>query len=882
MNIVNATAQTPSEVSLKLVLQDGSEYSDIEGNPYKGVQVGEYYWMTNNLNNPVGHHTTSKGDIDWIHQCYVMFDNWRPPQEPGRQDKTYWEMLAAMGVSESQALYDFNKHYGQYYKLRPAVGYVYNGTMKENGTLNTAWGLPESEDLLQLLGMCGSVSSTGEVKTYLSADRHDYSAPAFARINGHNPNQSSPYYWWFDNNQNTYNLNFVPGGSRFDWNSTLTTENYGQFVSFPAPAGSFNGLNQTLKITTKSGTSFTLHDYPEMTYYMAFESFPARFCRKLTDNELGYKLYISINGNANNIPFPETPIYQYDNSGLSIYKSQEEHLLEYIKYGILSPSDVKIIKLNIGQTPQEGYYELPRGYIRGLFVQHILNNASPKTISDIINIAIFNSRLWVIKQNGILTIKAKHSETGEPINGGIYKIKTERGNNLHIDSIYAVSVNGEITVSGLPCPERYSVTEIVPPVGHQATTATLYTETTPYPNNNVREVTFEYGRKVDQIELHYSQSDENNIIQQYEGVKIGEYYWMNSNFYNPLHNSPTRDQLETRINLDGLSPIYYQVDMDDFRRHYGEYYSRYEIEITIGQSGKIYEGSNKKKTSWGYPSVADFEQLFGMCGEGSTPEIIEYLGCSVSDNPVAISFPGMTWFDNNKNIYKFNLMPGGGRNHASSWEGGADRPAGHFYDLLKMARFAAADNQTITIKNGHSRVMGKLWHWLNIRWCRKLTDEELGYKLYINTPYTRPFPYVKPSTTNIIELGLKENIPDGYYELPNGYLRGLYVQHMLGKTSPSYTLTEIVHIANLLEGQTSTSIIQSENNSDLKVFFTSGKEQLIIEYNHAIKKIEVFNMLGQLIYSGAEKSINTSNLNNGTYLVIIQSEKETVAKKVIR
>lgn len=60
--------------------------------------------------------------------------------------------------------------------------------------------------------------------------------------------------------------------------------------------------------------------------------------------------------------------------------------LGYKLYINKDKTDIK--KLDIKDSPPEGYTELPRGYTRGFYVQYILNNPNTKlTVSEIVNYA---------------------------------------------------------------------------------------------------------------------------------------------------------------------------------------------------------------------------------------------------------------------------------------------------------------------------------------------------------------------------------------------------------------------------------------------------------------------------------------------------------------
>jgi len=299
----------------------------------------------------------------------------------------------------------------------------------------------------------------------------------------------------------------------------------------------------------------------------------------------------------------------------------------------------------------------------------------------------------------------------------------------------------------------------------------------------------------------------------YEAVKIGEYLWMNSNFNHYYKNATytiTREQINKVLQRYRIDPMDYQISIEDFNKYYGLYYSSQEI-FQMSRDGVMYEGENRvlkriksadgdSVCAWKIPTAEDFRQLFAMCGNAQEADVRIALACKAGDNPAAISLDKeywTYWFGRyNTNKYGFNMMPGGARFHnPTDWSfcfGENDCvwyncAKGDLYNFFMTARWAAADNRTITIHDWVETREGKLYHWLNVRWCRKLTDEELGYKLYINT-----------AKTDIKKLGLKENPPTGYTELANGYLRGFYVQYILDNTNPK-SVAQIVKMTEDLK-----------------------------------------------------------------------------------
>ncbi|HCO67814.1 MAG TPA: hypothetical protein DIT04_08695 [Dysgonomonas sp.] len=355
----------------------------------------------------------------------------------------------------------------------------------------------------------------------------------------------------------------------------------------------------------------------------------------------------------------------------------------------------------------------------------------------------------------------------------------------------------------------------------------------------------------DRVELTYKQNGDLNSYP-YTGIRIGEYYWIDNNFYHPCPAGYGGDitpgmvdaymkAIHMDLNNKNLPDFPKQLyDLENFNKYYGRYYGP-TSNLYMMQNGNMYEGQNLS-SGWGAPSQGDVRQLFAMCPVGSnerlsTHDVHVALAAKHGDNPATsplyIEYHAnrviygekpeyinrcndshyVYWYTHTdpgdgrpiesvQNIYKFNMMAGGARGNASwNWqnslydiETGADPYPGHygvgqylrqvlygFYmwtDQWPISVFEAIDtNNTI-----------ETYHLYNIRWCRKLTDAELGYKLYINS-----------AQTDIQKLSLTESPKAGYTELPNGYLRGFYVQYILDKSNPKYTVSDIVRLSRQVD-----------------------------------------------------------------------------------
>lgn len=271
----------------------------------------------------------------------------------------------------------------------------------------------------------------------------------------------------------------------------------------------------------------------------------------------------------------------------------------------------------------------------------------------------------------------------------------------------------------------------------------------------------------------------------YDVVRIGEYLWINNNLYGDGKEgyNITREDINTQLGYWGHKESDYPVDMKDVHRYFGQYFTPDYIFGTLADKSKTViceENSTTPNQAWGIPSVNAFRQLFTMCGTGHDVEVRNALAARRYDNPAARSVivpwtvPGSNtdFFDNgNTNRYGFNLMPG-----ASVRLDSDSQPIEVQY-LFWFAGMAAIDtdndNRPMTASFAYvgqfrPRIRATLPHLQNVRFCRRLTDEELGYKLYIDK-----------EQTNIIKLSLTEIPPSGYEELPNGSMRGTFVQHNL-------------------------------------------------------------------------------------------------------
>lgn len=420
-----------------------------------------------------------------------------------------------------------------------------------------------------------------------------------------------------------------------------------------------------------------------------------------------------------------------------------------------------------------------------------------------------------------LTILAIEESGGSEIDGGTYRVSFNN-NSMGEFKMQEGGINVPNLNDGM-----YTIEEINSPNGFYTNTKNLKVSVNS--NNNQAIFYYYYENKQNlplSFNLDFYDNNSKKVLETYHCIRIGEYFWTDRNF---THSVPagkgfendypiTQKLLNKYLDCAFLDKSKFQLaDINNFEKYYGRYYSRSSIDY-MNTYGEFHSKSGRKINGWKLPSTADYQQLFAMCpisnfNDKSKVSLNERdirfaLGAKEGDNPMAFDIsdptggPHMTyWFNKNytKNIYAYNMMPAGARlNGDGLWSNGLspsgdwDGKKGDIYHLF-YAYYTAAINSGGSLGyvalHDYADTRGlESYHMLNVRWVRTLTDQELGYKLYIND-----------SQTNIIKLGLDEPVPSGFQELIHGYLRGLYVQYILDNKNPQVTVAQLVEASHRVD-----------------------------------------------------------------------------------
>ena len=438
------------------------------------------------------------------------------------------------------------------------------------------------------------------------------------------------------------------------------------------------------------------------------------------------------------------------------------------------------------------------------------------------------------------SISSKDIVDNSFINGGQYQVLDLQGNVL--GTYY--TENGSININHFTA-GTYIIREITAPKGYDAIESEKQVNIT---SGGCLDVVFRYvdkeNREIPQkMKVKFYGTDSGKLLGEYNVIRIGEYYWIDQNFHhvvpwgNDFENSHpiTQALLDKYVERIRINPSQFKLnDINDFEKYYGRYYS-YPSILYMVKYGQIRNEYDEILSGWKLPNHEDYRQLFAMCPFNTTydsphTELNERdvrfaLSAKSGDNPMAynISDPNDNsyhtyWFDNKHvtNMYGFNLMPGGARlNGDSQWcnELGTangcypDGKKGDIYHLFYTAPLAVIDKNdglavgTVTIHDLVDTYHHTFYHMLNVRWCRRLTDIELGYRLYINN-----------DQTDIIKLNLNEQAPNSYTELPNGYTRGFYVQYILNNPNPAYSVKDVINFAREVMDM---HVYYNKNNKDI-------------------------------------------------------------------
>lgn len=368
----------------------------------ESVRVGEYYWMKQGFHHDQNPFVGSYLKDEYPKDRTVEFESDRMDQYMDRlkaNNKNVW--------SKYYTTDNLTKDYGYYFGHQGTYWLHRYGTFTTEKAIDTrhysslepmkeAWRLPYAEDVRQTFAMSGFVDPVRQDPNNMELNERDIRftmAPKPKSKGGHymsavnfHENNSSRCYWFDDRNLDKYGLGLMPTG----WKNRITHGTEKEMF--------YNGLNLNaqgidqgwhmsvvgdiaqLFMTTylhvgRRGDEYNsiprglvslaeqINTVPQNNYYSASpKKVPLRWLRAISDEELDYKIYIKVDGlNTTGTEWKAL-----------VNDKNEIPLLLAIRKGTISHTKVDIKKLdgnNKDNTPA-GYAELPKGYIRGFYVQY--------------------------------------------------------------------------------------------------------------------------------------------------------------------------------------------------------------------------------------------------------------------------------------------------------------------------------------------------------------------------------------------------------------------------------------------------------------------------------------------------------------------------------
>ncbi|NDW18050.1 T9SS C-terminal target domain-containing protein [Dysgonomonas sp. 216] len=437
-DFLNIEARVPSSTSIYFTANDGQTF----GEEYNAVRIGEYYWMDSYLREP-GQFAITQQFVDSIHSRYLMFE-WAPSPLP-----SFW--------TTGTTIEEYNYVHGTAYTNNTRNNVSSSWKMGEGSSkLVKNWHVPSIRDCKQLAAMCGD-GGIYDVLQYLAWAHDDVDAPKLAQM------ANTPYWFHVNNvgnpNTNKYGFNWTATGWRAHVNGVElpVTTKYG-YNKYTLNQGELIGYGQVAAIFTNENARFIINEYSRIEYKEDYSWSPLRMCRELTNEELGYKLYI-------NQPLSEykvQPGWQSDEYwGYRDWQERtmmmDDILVERMHQGQLNPEDVDILKLGLNESCPDGYVELSKGFIRGMYVQHILDNPqSSVSVADIMRMSkdskvrflwLTGSRTPVVQARSAQETKAFGSSSAiEEVKESCSIYPTVVTDNVRIDSsspILEVVIYGE-------------------------------------------------------------------------------------------------------------------------------------------------------------------------------------------------------------------------------------------------------------------------------------------------------------------------------------------------------------------------------------------------------------------------------------------------------
>lgn len=250
----------------------------------------------------------------------------------------------------------------------------------------------------------------------------------------------------------------------------------------------------------------------------------------------------------------------------------------------------------------------------------------------------------------------------------------------------------------------------------------------------------------------------------YKTRTIGEYEWLSQNLFieyaNRMGTALAWANFDQNV-INQMNQEYQQksnIPLSDFLQINGSYITLYDTGSSYRSSYKFYTQRNGAQISgWDLPNSTDFFQMFGQAptiSNDPVTNIMNFLGANKADVPADYT---ADWFEY-KNTSGFTMTPLG-RRHSSQEGIGAQKWFG--YKVESTLRLKDYPKGMILFnRNTGIDISSNLYHFSQARYCRVKTDQELGYKIYVDDCNDQLVMYPITKVTQFTELpkGLERGI----------------------------------------------------------------------------------------------------------------------------
>jgi hypothetical protein len=81
---------------------------------------------------------------------------------------------------------------------------------------------------------------------------------------------------------------------------------------------------------------------------------------------------------------------------------------------------------------------------------------------------------------------------------------------------------------------------------------------------------------------------------------------------------------------------------------------------------------------------------------------------------------------------------------------------------------------------------------------------------------------------------------------------------------------------------TGTNELQTGAEKGVRVFPNPFANRFTIETDEQVNEVKLYNMMGQVIYTGTSKEVNTTQLPYGVYILHVVTNKNTYVQRVLK